>query len=402
MTDLKNTRYWFFLFLILLLVVEATAAFFAFHQKPWGDELHFYDTAKYFGEGLTLQKLTIYNEMSTPLPFELYGLWGRVFGFSLNAMRTFSLLVATVTSLGFYLLASRFITNQFLVFLAAATFALHPYNIGFSVFIFTDMLPISASIYGLLALIYRRPIVWMLMAAAGMLSRQYFIFFSLPVGIFYCLRFIKKPSYTSLFMALATLLSTLPTLALFYLWDGFSPKNQINHFYLDEAFKYHVEYLTLYIAQFSLYLLPAVIIRWKTIYSDRRILLASALLSLLYFLYPVSPCPASIKANFDSVGYFNTLLQSLRFNQLSIQIVFYFFYLLGWPVILTIIINTGRDLLKRNYSYTFLLGLSMIAFLLIMPSSYLLWEKYFMPVIPIGLLYLLGDKFDQPAAGRQV
>lgn len=392
MTAFLRKNNWFYLFLILFILVETVAAFFAFKQEPWGDEHHFYETAKYFGEGLTLDTLTRYNEMSTPLPFVLYGLWGKVFGFSLNAMRLFSLLVSFTTAVGFYLLANRFISKPFHIFLAATTFAFHPYNIGFSVFVFTDMLPITASIFGLLAIIYKRPVLWMLLAAAGLLSRQYFVFFSLPVGLFFCLRFIKKPSSSSFFMALATLLSTIPTIALFYLWEGFSPKNNINHLYMNEAFSYHIEYLTLYVAQFSLYLIPALVIKLKTYYCDRRIVSTSLFLSTLYFFYPVYPCPASLEAHFTSVGLFNTMLQYLHIGETGTHIVFYVFYLLGWPVVLSILMNCIKDLKQQNYSYAFLLGLAMVAFLIIMPFSYLLWEKYFMPIVPIALLYILNDK----------
>lgn len=389
---LPSNKHYFYLFLVLITLFEGIAVYFAFQQSPWGDELHFYETVKYFGQGISLQTLTNYNEMSTPLPFILYALWGKLFGFELNALRGLSVIIALFTYCGFYFLLAGVTRNLWLVFWASLFLVVHPYMVGFSLFVFTDMLPITASIFGLIALRKNSSWLWFFWAAIGLLSRQYFVFFSLPVGIYYCLRFIAKPGLTHVKMAVATLFSTLPTVALFWLWGGFSPQNNINHLYLGEAFSYHVDYLTLYVALLFVYLCPFIIWRWKEFYTDKIILIISLILSGLYLIFPVHPCPAAIEAGFDSVGYFQTLLQNLHFRPSGVQIIFYCCYLLGWPVLLTLLKDLVKRVMERAYDTLFLLEMSLLSFFIIMPSSYLLWEKYFVPVIPLAVIAIIKFK----------
>lgn len=384
-----SSKHFFLFFLILITLFEAVALYFAFQQPPWGDELHFYETVKYFGRGLSLETLTNYNEMSTPLPFVLYAFWGKLFDFDLNTLRILSVIIALFTYTGFYLLLLQLTKRVSVAFLSALFLVVHPYMVGFSIFVFTDMLPITASIFGFIALWRNKAGFWFVWATVGLLSRQYFVFFSLPVGIYYCLKYSRNADLTYVRMACATLASTLPTIALFWLWGGFSPKNNINHLYLDEAFTYHVEYLTLYVALLFIYLFPLIIWKWREFYTDKKMLLLSLVFSGLYLLFPVHPCPAAIKANFDSVGYFHTLLQNMHLSSLAIHVVFYFAYLLGWPILLTFVKDLIKRCIAKKYDLLFLLEMILLFFFIIMPSSYLLWEKYFVPVIPLAIMAIL-------------
>ena len=46
-----------------------------------GDEMRFIETSRNFSSGFGLSLLKHYEEMSTPLPFMLFGMWGKLFGF---------------------------------------------------------------------------------------------------------------------------------------------------------------------------------------------------------------------------------------------------------------------------------------------------------------------------------
>ena len=63
-------------------------------RPPYSDEQHFCETVVSFGEEITIEKLRTYDEMSTPLQFVLYSLWGRLFGFAMWQLRMLSIIIA--------------------------------------------------------------------------------------------------------------------------------------------------------------------------------------------------------------------------------------------------------------------------------------------------------------------
>src|SRR5262249_25332232 len=88
----------------VVLALEAILAWSVGIGRPFrGDEPHFVETIIQFGtRPLNLDLLTHYNEMSGPVPFVLYGTWGRVFGFGPPVLRLFSVVVALATYLLWY------------------------------------------------------------------------------------------------------------------------------------------------------------------------------------------------------------------------------------------------------------------------------------------------------------
>jgi hypothetical protein len=90
-----NYRPSFIYFLIAFIIFESIVVIAGdLNREPWGDEYHFVQTVKQFGTNFSIETLTHYNEMSGPLPFIIYSLWGRVFGFDLFILRLLSILIA--------------------------------------------------------------------------------------------------------------------------------------------------------------------------------------------------------------------------------------------------------------------------------------------------------------------
>src|SRR5205823_686203 len=79
----------------LIAAIEAVAAWGVGIDRPLrADEPHFVGTIVQFGTTpLSLDLLAHYNEMSGPVPFVLYGAWGRLFGFDPQTLRLFSIIV---------------------------------------------------------------------------------------------------------------------------------------------------------------------------------------------------------------------------------------------------------------------------------------------------------------------
>ena len=130
------------LFWIAFLVVYFAAVFSVVGPTRTysGDELGFIKTSKQFGGGITLDLLTHYEQMSGPLPFVIYGMWGRMFGFDLLPMR----IGAATIGLMVYLLLHEFLvgalSNLKAVLLTGIFIAINPYMAAMSVFVYTDML----------------------------------------------------------------------------------------------------------------------------------------------------------------------------------------------------------------------------------------------------------------------
>src|SRR5437667_2479703 len=55
---------------------ESLVVLLGLGRPYWGDEAHFVQTIRRFADGITLDTLRHYPEMSTPLPFVLYAVWG--------------------------------------------------------------------------------------------------------------------------------------------------------------------------------------------------------------------------------------------------------------------------------------------------------------------------------------
>ncbi|MDH5683388.1 MAG: hypothetical protein OEZ20_02865 [candidate division WOR-3 bacterium] len=91
------------LFIGFLIIFEGIAVYVINLKSPyWADEVHFVETIRQFGKEINLNLIRHYNEMSTPLPFILYALWGRIFGFEVHILRYFSMIIAFITYILFY------------------------------------------------------------------------------------------------------------------------------------------------------------------------------------------------------------------------------------------------------------------------------------------------------------
>lgn len=408
-------------FLTGLLIFEVIAAVFAFPRPLWGDENHFYTTIQNFGQGLSLDLLRHYGEMSTPLPFLLYAAWGRLFGFELAVLRGFSVLIALVTYGAFYRLAFRFTGSALMALLASAFLALHPYMVGFSVFIFTDMLTLLFVVLFLIAVWEEKPFLLGVASAAGLLCRQHFVFIPLAAGIYYLGRYVLLKDRRAAQPVLALFLSGLPLAALFLLWGGLSPDNELRRLYLTGEVRFTPSYLTLYVAQVGIYLLPLTLLKAWTARpawlgsgqkADPAGLLASGtgggkmnggseaawllpaallpalLLACLSLVFPVQAAPASAAQGIETVGFFHKAVRLVA-DPGAEKWIFFAACSLGWLVLLVLAGDALRRIRREEWSFVVFLVFGVFAFLVIMPFSYLGWEKYFMPVLPLLALLLL-------------
>ena len=185
---------YFVVLLFLLFAFEAVVYAFAMDRPCWGDEAHFIETIKQFGKGISIDTLKHYNEMSTPLPFMLYSFWGNIFTFNINELRLFSIIVAIIT----YILCHNLIFSLFnstkIAFFTTTLIVVNPYMVGLSVFVFTDMLAILFVLTTCISIRAQRPILLAFSISCSLLCRQYLLFLTAAVGLYYLCMLFKSRS----------------------------------------------------------------------------------------------------------------------------------------------------------------------------------------------------------------
>ncbi|NOY87766.1 MAG: glycosyltransferase family 39 protein [FCB group bacterium] len=396
--DMNSYRKSLTIFLIFFIFLEISIIIAGSIVRPqwglWHDEAHFYKTIQTFEHDISLDNIKHYQEMSTPLPFVIYALWGRLFGADIFHLRILSLIIALITYLIFHRILY-LLFNGTKAFWGTSYLAINPYMIGLSIFVFTDMMAILFLVLALFFLIRKYSILFGLSMAAAILCRQYMIFFTFAVFIYSGWRYLHTKDKKSLSLFISNLLALIPMIFLIILWGGLSPVNNLRKLYMDEAFIFHPKILTLYISLLFIYFVPILFYYRKRIYTNYRIILLSFLLSLFYVVYPIKTSNTLVPLGVSTVGLFNRFLQSVFDNQLFVHFIFYFSFFLALPIIIFLLKDVYYQIKGKNYNLYLLIDLSIFSFYIIMPFSYLGWEKYFVPLIPFVIIRLFMINYSE-------
>jgi hypothetical protein len=202
-------------------------------------------------------------------------------------------------------------------------------------------------------------------ATLALLSRQYLVFLVLAVGI-YCAWRRRWP------MVVASGVAMIPLAGLIGLWGGLAPDSVVRVQYLQPGPLLHANALLGYLGLLFAFLVPWMLVtdrpRW-----DWRVVLAALVVSCVYWLAPVRPSSASVAAGIHTVGLLDRVLH-LALPLQWLRDVFYQLCLAGGILVLV--------RLRCNLSMA---ALTVFSFLVIMPFSYLYWEKYMLPLLPIAV-----------------
>jgi len=363
----------------------------AVKQPLWHDEGHFIETIKYLAEDISLERLKNYNEMSTPLPFLSYALWGKISSFNLPALRLFSFIIAFSTFLSFYFFFKQWYQDTKITLWLLGFLIFQPYMIGITIFVYTDMLTLFFLAMSLISLHKDKPILLSIALAGGLLCRQYFIFWCLAILVYLIwIRYTTKDP-GSLKMIISTLVAFLPVTLLFIFWGGLSPENELQKQYISDGLSFHPGFIVFYICTFMIYLSPLIIIRWKRFYRNWKINIIAVILSVCYFFYPVRASQAAELAGVFTTGYFHRFIR-WALPESAEDIVFYLIFLIALPVFIHLAIGLYQQWRLRCSERTLLADLAIFSFLITMSFSYVNWEKYLLPLIPLAILSILGNK----------
>ncbi|HLJ10328.1 MAG TPA: hypothetical protein VKU82_04030 [Planctomycetaceae bacterium] len=381
----------------LAIALEALLAWCVGIGRPLrGDEMHFVETILQFGtQPFSLDLLTHYNEMSGPLPFLLYGAWGRLAGFEPESLRLLSVIIAVFTYVVWYRFLRSETASPRLALGGAAFLALHPYMLYLSLFIYTDMLAILCLVGALWAVRRERPVWLAIWLCAAALNRQYFVFATLSAGAHYLARYASRRQRRDVSHLLAVAASALPLAALCFVWGGLCPDGALKRVYLDERAHYHLSSLVLYVSLASLYLLPVLAMRWRDHFSHKRLVLFALGASAVYWAYPVAPSASAVEAGIPQVGMLHQSVHRLLGSAVAEHVMFYAGFTAGLSVVGGIVLDAASRWRTGRIDFQFFLDLTIVMFLAVMPFSYLHWEKYFMPLVPVLILRILFVPFSE-------
>lgn len=377
-------------FVLIVVLVESVAVIaFGIDRPAWNDEGHFHRTVEYFGQGISLDTLKHYEEMSTPLPFIVYAWWGRLAGFELAQLRILTLICSLITYLVFFHLLWILVNDPRAVFWSALWLVINPYMIGLSIFIYTDMMTIMFVVLALLARVRKQALLFGLAMALGILSRQYVVFLTLACLTWDGFQWLLERKREALKMLAADLLSLVPYGLLILLWGGAGPDNSLRGAYLTEGVSFHPTHLTLYLCLLFVFHVPLIAARWREIYLRPRVVIISLILSFAYYLVPVTAVKTLLFPENAAVGLFHRFLRMALANESLVNAAFQLCLLMALPVLLYFIEDTYRRLSRRLIDLPLLLDLALFSFLIIMPWSYFVWEKYVLLLVPIVIIRIL-------------
>ncbi|MBL8215993.1 MAG: hypothetical protein JNK87_35045 [Bryobacterales bacterium] len=324
-----------------------------------GDEGHFLETSRLFAQKLSWEWIRTYPEMSGPLPFLVFAGWGSVFGWSLPVMRTCSLLIGAVAMF----VAGLVFRDAKQPLWAAGLLGLNPYWAAMTVFVYTDMLTVLCALLAYRMAVQQRAVLYALAMAGALVSRQYLVYMALAVALWFAWRRAWP-------MVAATLAAMLPLGALVLLWGALAPASNVRGMYLAGGFQFHTGALVGYIGVLFVFLMPWLIWR-KPTWSWWPLALGFA----IYWISPVRTSPPSLAAGILTTGLLDRALHLIMPAQFGRD--------LFWAVCF----GAGLSLLwSWRQRRTELAVITVLCFLAVMPVSYLYWEKYLLPVLPLAAL----------------
>jgi len=349
---------------------------FTHERAPWGDEEHYLATVQLFGRGLSLDLLRSYPEMTAPLTFLVYGAWGHIAGFDTPSLRLLSVCLSWAAASTWWLVLRLECGRTPWTIGALALLVLNPYFVGLSIFVFTDMLALCGLALTALGVSRDRP--WLVAAGVGMatLTRQYLVFLVPAVALADMLRRSGRRGR----LLTASAAGLLPLAALVVLWGvSLSPDNSLRRDYLFGGLRFDPHALSLYVSLPGLYLLPLMLPRLAR--TSWRVWALAAPLAATVWLFTIEPSAAQLREGRTTVGFLHKALTA-SLPPVFVTAVFWAGATCGLAWAISAAPRAWQQWrAARNQPAAGFPWMAAAAFLLVMPFSYLPWEKYALPLL---------------------
>lgn len=356
------------------------------------DEPHFWRTALTFSHSLipTLEQMSDYNDLNTPLPFIVFGQLefltgnGIILGRYLNLLLSFGMLC--------FIIRSAKNNTKYAIFLILPLLV-NPYLILTSTYLYTDILAIFFVFTGLLFYLKKNFFLSAFLFFLGISSRQYMLAFPLALLVFSILLTIQKQKTLHFFDLINSFFNTKAIYAMFFasvsiviwffLFGGFGPKTALaRQTVLTTGNFFFVRNTLFFLSSVGIYfVLPEFILFNKKVWAHispllkkRSLYFSLIALIFLFILFP----PIANLADIQRFGIVDWILRLLHF-----------------PDFLRVIIYCGFAMMTMIRFFKLNLA-SILVFVnaLLMLKAHVAWEKYTLPLIVILFLLKALDKID--------
>lgn len=376
-------------FIPLIVLYEICVLYFInLDHSVWGDERHFYNTILFFKD-FDLSKIADYKEVTPPFTYLIYALWGKVVGFEISSLRILSIIISTgIAFFLHYLIFSLFQKRSFAI-LGTLLFIFNPYVIGMSIFIYTDMLAVLFVIILLIGILKNNIILIFFSSCFSILTRQYNIVFLIAAVIYFFFLYLEKGEKKNLFNIIAVIVSTFPLIFLFYIWGGISPPTGAKYWIGNNSLQYNLNSLSTYLSIIPIYTLPLfAVVSWRN-KENWKFYIVFFAIGLIYFFFRVEASNVTLtQTDLTTVGLFHKSLQNIVGDGFIQHIIFYFFFVMGLWFIYKVVCRFWRKIKTRTTNWFSFGEMTIMFYLLIMPFSYQIWEKYILILLPSIIVYL--------------
>lgn len=386
----KEYLYW----ILFSVVVLSLLGYFTIELPPHGDERHFVETIRSFSASLNFGMIKDYPETTPPLFYVIGAIWAKIFNDSLESLRIFNLLISFVTWQCIYLLLNLFSKNRLHTFLLSLLVVLNPYFLGLSVFVFTDMITIMFGLLAVISLVKEKYYLFILLSTLAILCRQYAIIFPLSAIVFWAAQRLTGKRIAKLNFA-GAVLSILPLLILFSIWGDIAPAAGVKKWIVKNDDVYNISYINTYLTFTIFYISPLFIILLKKTKLNFIDVLAAVVLSVILSFFPISPSKATlVQTDYNTVGYAHLyLVRIFGENTILLKFILGLFLLGGCYFTILLLKVFFEDIKNQQITEGNYFTLVWLIFLILMPFSYQVWEKYLTIVLPyiiINLFLLLN------------
>ena len=388
-SNLKRFWKWLIFPLALVLIFTAFIVLTDLDYPFRGDEEHFISTVELFGDNYNLRTALDYPEVTGPLFYYMYASWGRLIGFSPADLRMFNLLLSAITFILLYLLYGKVLRDLKIVLPGLLLLLLNPYFPGLSIHVFTDIPSLLFIVLIAFAVYIGNPVLLLLSTASALMIRQYSVFVIISAAVYLFILY-RRRGRSGTVSYLALIFGAVPMLVMMLLWKGIAPPSGIVRWVIDDGSVYRLRYIYIYIIFMAASLFPLLIYAYRILLKNRMVILSGFLLSLTYFFFPVHSSFVTLEqTEGTTVGLMHSFIRGVLNNYCLEQFVLWIFCWAGFTTLASIIWTDIARMKTGEWDFGHFLTLSVIVFLLIMPFSYQVWEKYLVVVLPFILLRLL-------------
>ena len=383
MKKLTPYQIWFIFSLTTLTII----GIISFKLPFRGDERHIVETIRLFADNFNFSTIKDYPEVTPPFFYIFYALWAKVFSSSIESLRILTLIISFITWQLVFFLNSYFTKKGIYALLLSLLIVINPYFFGAGVFVFTDMLTILFCLAAVISFLKDRITLLIIFSTLAILCRQYAVIFPIAVIIFFVIRYLQQKPINRFYL-LGSLLTFLPLIFLFLIWRNISPGSGLKKWLIPNSTFYNLDYINTYITFSVVYIFPLVIVLVKKIKLSYSNLIIPFILTTILSFFPIKPSMATLEfTDYKTVGFVHQVISEIfGYNSIGLKIILLILLFIGCYINVEIIKRLYIEIKGKIMDRKIILVLLWILFLVIMPFSYQVWEKYLTMILPVLVL----------------